>query len=163
MDASVLGFKGEVFDIVLGFEVIEHLKYPKNALKEIKRVLKEKGICILSTPNKAYWERLGVISNPFHIKEYSYQELKDQLMGYFEIEDFLGIFTKFERIEEHAWFKPYMRIKKFLHLEKIAIGGEIGGRIRKMFGGSKITDYYLSHKSIEDSSAFLVVCRKIGP
>jgi len=55
-----------------------------------------------------------------------------------------------------------MRIKKFLHLEKIAIAGEIGGRIRKVFGCSKISDYYLSHKSIEDAYAFLVVCRKIN-
>lgn len=161
MDGSVLGFKEKIFDIVLGFEVIEHLKYPDNALKEIKRVLKEKGICIFSTPNKAYWERLGVRSSPFHIKEYSYQELKDRLGEYFEIEKFLGIFTKFKRIEQRVWFKPYMRIKKFLRLEKFTIGGEIGGRIRGVFGGSKITDYYVSDKSIEDSSAFLVVCRKL--
>jgi 2-polyprenyl-3-methyl-5-hydroxy-6-metoxy-1,4-benzoquinol methylase len=40
------------FDIVLNFDVVEHLVNPDKLLREIHRILKKDGICILSTPNK---------------------------------------------------------------------------------------------------------------
>jgi 2-polyprenyl-3-methyl-5-hydroxy-6-metoxy-1,4-benzoquinol methylase len=44
-------FNDESFDVVTFLEVLEHLKYPKQTLSEIFRVLKPKGVIILSTPN----------------------------------------------------------------------------------------------------------------
>jgi 2-polyprenyl-3-methyl-5-hydroxy-6-metoxy-1,4-benzoquinol methylase len=44
-------FKDASFDVVTFLEVLEHLKYPKQTLSEIFRVLKPKGVVILSTPN----------------------------------------------------------------------------------------------------------------
>lgn len=43
--------RGNTFDVVLCSEVLEHLLKPHKALKESKRVLKNGGILILTTPN----------------------------------------------------------------------------------------------------------------
>jgi len=43
--------KDNIFDVVLCSEVLEHLLKPYKALKEFKRVLKNGGILILTTPN----------------------------------------------------------------------------------------------------------------
>lgn len=44
-------FKDNYFDVITMWEVIEHLKNPKEELKEIFRVLREGGLLFLSTPN----------------------------------------------------------------------------------------------------------------
>ena len=50
-NAEKLPFQDSYFDIVICGEVIEHLKQPENCLKEIKRVLKNGGVSLISTPN----------------------------------------------------------------------------------------------------------------
>ena len=51
IEIQELPYKDNEFDIVLLMQVIEHLSKPIFALKEIKRVLKPKGIFVLTTPN----------------------------------------------------------------------------------------------------------------
>ena len=46
--ANNLPFKKESFNITLLTQVIEHLEYPQKVLLEIKRVLKQDGILIIS-------------------------------------------------------------------------------------------------------------------
>lgn len=48
-------FKDQSFDVVFWGDNAEHLFNPGICLKEIKRVLKEKGRLILSCPNMGYW------------------------------------------------------------------------------------------------------------
>lgn len=48
-------FTDKFFDLVFAGDVIEHLVNPDKFLKEVKRVLKEKGILIVITPNLASW------------------------------------------------------------------------------------------------------------
>lgn len=51
-DAKHLPFKEAFFDIVVCSEVLEHLEHPEVCLREIKRVLKDNGAALISTPNK---------------------------------------------------------------------------------------------------------------
>jgi len=92
---SNLPFSDNTFDVVVFSEVIEHI--PKNsedhALEEIKRVLKPKGILILSTPNK---HPLSILLDPAYFisghRHYSMDELKLLLeKSKFEI---INIFTR---------------------------------------------------------------------
>jgi len=39
------------FDIVIALEIIEHLENPRNLIREISRILKKGGTCVMSTPN----------------------------------------------------------------------------------------------------------------
>lgn len=44
-------YNDDIFDIVLCLETLEHIENPHNCIWEIKRVLKEKGLFIVSIPN----------------------------------------------------------------------------------------------------------------
>ena len=55
LEIDQLSFAGDYFDAVTAFDVIEYLKNPYNMLSEAYRVLKNKGLFILSTPNLASW------------------------------------------------------------------------------------------------------------
>ena len=50
-DSQSLPYKDNSFDIVLCSEVLEHLLSPESCLNEIKRVIKNKGIVIITVPN----------------------------------------------------------------------------------------------------------------
>ncbi|TFG24464.1 MAG: class I SAM-dependent methyltransferase [Promethearchaeota archaeon] len=43
-------FQDEFFDLIVAFDVLEHVKSPKLALDEIKRILKNDGILLISVP-----------------------------------------------------------------------------------------------------------------
>ena len=77
-----LPFEDQVFDVIVSFETIEHVNETiQNAfLNEIKRVLKEDGILIMSTPNKKKFtdERGGKLSK-YHVKEFYVEEFRDFL------------------------------------------------------------------------------------
>lgn len=55
IDTEKFPFDDNYFDMVVCGEVIEHLFDPDHLLDEIYRVLKRKGICLLTTPNLAVW------------------------------------------------------------------------------------------------------------
>jgi len=99
IEIDFLPFKDKTFDIILMMEVIEHLGIdPINAIKESRRVLKDDGIFVITTPNilrlqnlksimfkgkqlatlrsLTQKEELGYIG---HIREYTKKELKEIL------------------------------------------------------------------------------------
>lgn len=52
VDSEILPFDDHSFDVVISFDVFEHLHDSDNHLKEVSRVLKDKGFYLLQTPNK---------------------------------------------------------------------------------------------------------------
>lgn len=82
-----LNFPKQKFDSVISFQVIEHIKDDKGYLEEISRVLKPGGIALLTTPNITK----SLSRNPWHIREYTSQELKDLCQPYFSNVEILGI------------------------------------------------------------------------
>lgn len=89
-----LPFKNDSFDLVVSFQVIEHI-HPNavlNYLEEIERILKYGGILIVSTPNK----RLRLLPfqkpwNPDHKREYDAEELERLLKSVFKKVKILGL------------------------------------------------------------------------
>ena len=51
LEVDRFNFNDSFFDIVVSFEVLEHLSNPHNFLSEIKRITKKGGIIIFSLPN----------------------------------------------------------------------------------------------------------------
>jgi glycosyltransferase involved in cell wall biosynthesis/2-polyprenyl-3-methyl-5-hydroxy-6-metoxy-1,4-benzoquinol methylase/regulator of replication initiation timing len=73
-----------IFDVIVCFEAIEHIESQEELLLEVKRLLKEDGIFIVSTPNKRIYTDADDYSNPFHVKELYYEEFEHLLKEYFE-------------------------------------------------------------------------------
>lgn len=83
--AENLPFKDNFFDLILCYETIEHVEDPKKSLKEMKRVLKNNGILLLTMDSGNWlfriiwfiWENTkgkvwkGSHLHPFHHKELS--------------------------------------------------------------------------------------------
>jgi len=74
------------FDLVVAFEVIEHLENWQDFLLEVRRVLVPTGQFIVSTPNKLYYaetrEKAG--PNPFHHHEFEFAEFRNELAAFFQ-------------------------------------------------------------------------------
>ena len=87
-DCRDLPFPNGSFDLVVAFEVIEHLENWERLLAEARRVLTPSGQLMLSTPNRLYYSESRTEPNPFHFHEFDYQELCDALsrsFPYFQV------------------------------------------------------------------------------
>lgn len=69
------------FDLVVAFEIIEHLSDWRAFLREARRVLSAEGQFVVSTPNKLYYaeSRAQLGPNPFHAHEFDYAEFRSEL------------------------------------------------------------------------------------
>src|SRR3989338_7633286 len=133
LDASELPFDNNSFDLVVSFETIEHIKDYKSYLFEIKRVLKQGGRLILSTPDKRITRRLG-IENKFHLKEFNKKELADILKNDFKLEFFGQRPVAKMSLKQKILQQMYFIYKRFGGLGRLAskerrekIGREIEG------------------------------------
>ncbi len=79
LDGTQLDFTDGYFDKIVSFETIEHTTGYPYMIAEFARVLKPGGFLILSTPNRDITSPDGVIENPYHTQEFSYEELKKLL------------------------------------------------------------------------------------
>ena len=92
------------FDLVVAFEVIEHLESWREFLLEVRRVLSPHGQFVVSTPNKSYYteSRGREGPNPFHVHEFEFEEFRSELLSVFtEVALFL------ENHVEGIAFQPY--------------------------------------------------------
>jgi SAM-dependent methyltransferase len=80
-----LPFRAAAFDVVVSFEVIEHLRQWSGLIAEARRVLTEEGLFIVSTPNKGFYAktRAGSGPNPFHEHEFELDEFREALIRFF--------------------------------------------------------------------------------
>jgi ubiquinone/menaquinone biosynthesis C-methylase UbiE len=78
-------FPDESFDLVVAFEVIEHLTDYRAFLDECARVLTREGLLIVSSPNKRYYAetRAATGPNPFHEHEFEAEEFAQELQRVF--------------------------------------------------------------------------------
>src|SRR5260221_4434906 len=72
-------------DLVVAFEVIEHLEDWRGFLREARRVLAASGQFIVSTPNKLYYSESRRLAgpNPFHVHEFEFEEFRAELAEVF--------------------------------------------------------------------------------
>ncbi|QHW31548.1 glycosyltransferase [Paenibacillus rhizovicinus] len=79
------GIGGQSIDVVVSFETIEHIDETAQHkfLHEIKRVLKDDGLLVISTPDKHWYTDVPAHHNPFHVREFYKHEFFVFLKKYF--------------------------------------------------------------------------------
>jgi SAM-dependent methyltransferase len=84
MDAQDIQLADGSLDFVITTENLEHLPRPEDNIAEIHRILRPGGLVLVATPNKEVSSPgLDTPTNPWHIKEFTYEELRDLLQGHF--------------------------------------------------------------------------------
>ena len=107
------------FDVVLSVELIEHLENPWHHAREIARVMKPDGVCILTTPNilapfkrelwdEGYfnWFGPGEWAVPLHERGHINPMPIHELRKIFNDGDFRGVHT---RIEKELYHPPEVK------------------------------------------------------
>jgi len=90
VDSEPLPFPDDSFDVVVFSEVMEHLRFPQNALREIARVLRGNCKLVGSVPNAfRLRNRLRFLAgrpfepDPSHLRSYSHELLRGELSACF--------------------------------------------------------------------------------
>lgn len=81
MDAKNLKFQDNYFDVVYSFGVLHHLKETKQAIQEIKRVLREGGTALIRVNAKGWWYYLRIFLWQGLLKGKMFQMSKQQIIN----------------------------------------------------------------------------------
>lgn len=90
-DLRDLPFEDGSFDLVVCFEVIEHITDQQEVVREFARVLSPEGLLLTSTPNRA----VSAGDNPHHLRELLPEELEGLLGEHF---------ANVELFRQDAWY-----------------------------------------------------------
>lgn len=93
--------KGEKFDVIVAGEILEHLYFPEKIIGKVKRYLNSDGIFIGSVPNAFSLKnrfrylfgskKYTPLSDPTHINQFSYNEIKNILEKEFSDVKVIGL------------------------------------------------------------------------
>ena len=87
MKVPPIEFENCSFDAVVSFQVIEHIKRDIELVQEVARILRPGGNFILTTPNAS----MSLTRNPWHVREYNADELRNLLGCYFSKVEAYGV------------------------------------------------------------------------
>ena len=99
-DATALPFADSSFDGVICSETIEHIPHDNKVIKEIARVLRPRGVFVVTVPNLWNAARLldmvkrrdfTVRMMAGHLREYTPRHLRSLLHPYFAVEEWLPV------------------------------------------------------------------------
>lgn len=94
IDGLRLPFEDAQFDLVISFQVIEHISDVGRYLSEMRRVLRPGGIALLTTPNATIRLNPGMKPwNEFHVHEYTADEVRALLEQHFDSVEIRGLFA----------------------------------------------------------------------
>ena len=89
-DILALDLPEKSVDVVVSFETIEHLAEHEQLLAVFKKVLKDDGLLIVSTPDKAEYSDKTGFDNEYHVKELYKDEFADLIGKQFKYTEWLG-------------------------------------------------------------------------
>jgi SAM-dependent methyltransferase len=105
-DAAHLPFRESTFDLVTSFETLEHVPDAAAMLRELRRVLRPGGRLVLSTPNRAFLQLQRQSDNPFHVQEFTAEELRALLSECFRRVCIYG-----QRPSAHYRYVPFLMVE----------------------------------------------------
>jgi len=134
-----LKFQDEIFDVVLSFDVFEHIPDSNKHLREVYRVLKKRGYYLLSTPNK--WTNIlfEVISKK---SLFGYRKYHCSLHNYWQIK------KRFNRNDFSVKFINVPVVNKFIKTKIKRSLGPLGLFLLKLININRLppflrTNFYI--------------------
>lgn len=184
IDGKKLPFADGEFDVIVSFQVLEHIVDYDVYLNELKRVLTHAGIVVLTTPNSVLRLDPGMKPwNPFHVREFTHSQLKSLLDNYFTSVQISGLFAKEElyetekartararaaaRFHQKRWSDPFRALlKKTLPASVLALIGalkasgsngptEFDAAFVERFG---VEDFFYRPDELDQALDFLAIC-----
>lgn len=133
------------YEVIIAFQVLEHLKEPDLFLKKSKSWLKKRGFFLVSVVNKEV-DPHGY-SCPYHYREYTPIELRRLLSKYFKSINLYGVFpdliaSSYEKARKRA-------VAKVINKDKLGLAKILPREIRQClldFLTPKLRNHLMSHK-----------------
>jgi len=162
MNCHRLAFSDGSFDLVVSFEVFEHLEAPEEYLSECRRVLRAGGRLVLSTPNRSSWDiHMRSIGRDYeyHVNMQDLKGLRRQLQKFFSS---VEIYSQWRRGNTlHRALRALdvwnLRLRLFpaRQREKLqqAMGVPSGGTVRS-------SDWVFTRSQRRQANHFVALCRK---
>ena len=167
-----LPFDDGSFDVITSFETLEHLYERDQFLSELHRVLRGGGELLLSTPNANYTMPIdGKPSNPFHIHEYTPDDLRNQLGRRFPIARLLGQALD-NNIQISPFFQEQERMPMDLRTQTKLLAWKVFNKIpfnaRELLSSAlwgkpfypTEMDYNFDEGTVDTAPTLVAVCRK---
>ncbi len=115
VDGNRLPFQDGEFDVIVSFQVIEHVVDYGKYVVELKRVLSPAGIALFTTPNARLRLDPGMRPwNRLHSREFDAPGLRSLLQGFFPAVEILGLFAR-----EHFYAVEHDRVQRALRMWRI--------------------------------------------
>lgn len=147
------------FDLCVSLETIEHIDDDRAFVRELRRALKPGGMLILSTPNRTLTNPGRPITarpyNPFHLREYSRDELDELLAPHFSERTWLG----------QSWYsRRYLkRLETVAKLSpRLAVRAHQSRKLAGMFSERLELHEPQAWREAEVPEILLTVCRADG-
>lgn len=117
--ATAIPMDDSSVDLAVSFETIEHLTEQESMLCEIKRVLRPKGVLLISSPDKYEYSDVPGYQNPFHPKELYREEFDALLQRHFAHHALLGQRVIFGSVIVSPEQRPFLSWEKETGLGRI--------------------------------------------
>lgn len=104
-DATASKLANYKYDLVTCFEVIEHVVDPSAILSQIRSLVTDNGVALISTPNAD----LGYSDNPFHLSEMRSEEFRTLVNRHFSRTTWFGQFDPSQRWRRPDWQRKIIR------------------------------------------------------
>ncbi|RJP70725.1 MAG: class I SAM-dependent methyltransferase [Candidatus Abyssobacteria bacterium SURF_17] len=125
MEVPPIGFPDSTFEVVVCFQMLEHLAEPNKLIDEIHRVLCKDGIALLATVNK---DEI-ITNNPYHLSEYSPREFEKLLTNHFKTVDLYGVFG--DELFAEYWKSNRSWARSFLSLDVFNLSSHLPRPLRQ--------------------------------
>lgn len=162
----------ERYDVVINFQVVEHIENPRPFLRGLRARVADDGVLMLTTPNIL----MSFSENPYHVREYTAEELRELLAEVFGSVEIVGVHgnervTAFDERRKQA-------IQRILRLDPLGIRNmlpqwlinfafaRLALLVRQQAKGNKSADdliepgdFYVAGDNVDSALDLVALCR----
>ena len=159
------------YDLVINFQVLEHIEDDRGFLHTLKSQLAPEGILVVVTPNRL----TSFSQNPYHVREYTPAELTDRLEEVFGCVEMLGVHGSekvlaFDRrrkdmVDGILRLDP-LGLRRVLPRAVVTFGfARLAVLVRLLVGRTwredefDVDDFHVSGEKLDEALDLLAVCR----